>query len=644
MNSAFIHKIIHKIRTFCIQYSTSLLLLTIILPGLYLRLHHLHRQNLDPDELQWQKRGRYMLRKLSEHDWIGATAPLRHPGIIPALLNGTAFFLLSTDQMPVLIPFKKVDPIIACRLPFTIIGTLTGVFMFLWGKKLVPPLAAYTAAFLIACDPHSIALSRKIHLDATLTFFIILSLLAFLIAEKHHSIRWKIFSSLLLGCALLTKITGLLLIPALLSVHFLYCALLQRKQHTLHALFMTLLYDILWACGGILIYLTFFTALWKKIDSATPWIQAHTPLFTLLTTVYAFLDKIPFCSIIMISLIIHLVLWRIGHQQLNHDYATAAWIKRINLAILTITIFVFVIKIYKNPLLHYLFQLKKDEGLLLKRKLSEYKYYFGTISTRAPWFHYPLFSLVSISEGFILLWIAGMSTILARMWRTAQTTLSDWVFICYPVIMMTILSFSAIKAGRYINSIVPCYAFIAGIGCSALWIWIQTYHQHVRGFFVPLKIKRLGALLCLFCLFAYSFHTAHAINPEYILYYNVLAGGPAGMDTLNTITGPAGHREVIKYLKKVVKPYDNILAYGVYKSVLSYYWYDLKPSIPCVTINGKFRFSDADYLVVFRKAEQVMQNKKMISFLQNTTPLHTVRIQGINAAKIYCLKKGNKGT
>lgn len=100
------------------------------------------------------------------------------------------------------------------RLPLAIVNALAVVIGYVLLHRLFRADIALLAGIMWATSPFMIAHSRVLHLDALLTSFIALSVLALLVAmrdDDHKSVPWVIASGVCAGLALLTKAPSFIL-------------------------------------------------------------------------------------------------------------------------------------------------------------------------------------------------------------------------------------------------------------------------------------------------------------------------------------------------------------------------------------------------------------------------------------------------
>jgi hypothetical protein len=103
------------------------------------------------------------------------------------------------------------------RLPLAVANSLAVALGYLLLRRLVRPATALLGALMWALSPFLIAHGRLLHLDALLTSFMALSLLALLVAltgdRRPAVLRWFVLSGFFGGLAFLTKAPSLLLLP-----------------------------------------------------------------------------------------------------------------------------------------------------------------------------------------------------------------------------------------------------------------------------------------------------------------------------------------------------------------------------------------------------------------------------------------------
>jgi 4-amino-4-deoxy-L-arabinose transferase-like glycosyltransferase len=129
---------------------------------------------LDPDE----GRNAEIAREMSEsNDYV-----LPHLNGLPYIDKPVLFFAVGAGFMEVLGPTS-----LAARLP-ALLFTLGTLALMAWhGRRIFGPGGGWIAAIATAATPLTLAFSRTVIFDSTLTFFVTLSLLAFFYAFDAHA-------------------------------------------------------------------------------------------------------------------------------------------------------------------------------------------------------------------------------------------------------------------------------------------------------------------------------------------------------------------------------------------------------------------------------------------------------------------------
>jgi hypothetical protein len=113
------------------------------------------------------------------------------------------------------------------RLPFILLAGLLGLAIYLWGRRLVGETAAFAALFLYLVDPTITAHSFIAGTDLGLAAFTIFFLMGFWNYLIRPSWPLMLISGALLGLALVTKFSAVLLLP--IAGLLMFAALLARR-------------------------------------------------------------------------------------------------------------------------------------------------------------------------------------------------------------------------------------------------------------------------------------------------------------------------------------------------------------------------------------------------------------------------------
>src|SRR5262245_4240877 len=199
--------------------STLLAAIAIFLLALAPRALALGRFVTIDEAYHWFERARLFLGAVRAGDWA-ATNLIGHPGVTTMWLGtlgvaahqALAAWGMATWPDPELLRFML-------RLPVAVVTSLCIALAYLLLRRLLPMRVALLAALLWAGDPFLVAHSQLLHVDALLTSFITLTVLAALLAFGldgiSESVRWPwlIASAIAGGLALLTKSPAIILLP-----------------------------------------------------------------------------------------------------------------------------------------------------------------------------------------------------------------------------------------------------------------------------------------------------------------------------------------------------------------------------------------------------------------------------------------------
>lgn len=169
----------------------------------------------------WEGRVARFAAALSQADWA-ATNQTGHPGVTTMWLGALGRWIALQLGAPPPGPGEGAIYLSYLRLPVAAVNALAVGAGYLLLRRLVRPPVACLAALLWALSPFLIAHGRLLHLDALLTSFCTLSLLALLAATQPcgtpgstRSGSWALLiaSGVFAGLGLLTKAPALILPP-----------------------------------------------------------------------------------------------------------------------------------------------------------------------------------------------------------------------------------------------------------------------------------------------------------------------------------------------------------------------------------------------------------------------------------------------
>lgn len=154
----------------------------------------------------WSVRTVRFMRALQEADFAN-TYQSHHPGVTLMWIVGLVWWAFDLLRTPIQLHPEKIQIAV---WPIVLFGSWVAAATYPLLKRLLGHSlrsAGFFAAALLASEPLWIAHSRNSHLDVLATGFAWLAILSALIAKREHRIRWAIGCGLLLGLALLSKIS-----------------------------------------------------------------------------------------------------------------------------------------------------------------------------------------------------------------------------------------------------------------------------------------------------------------------------------------------------------------------------------------------------------------------------------------------------
>ena len=180
------------------------------------------------DGATWLNRSVTFVQALKGRDFSETyTAP--HPGVTVTALSGLSLgayvqaslasrgenFNSLGEETETYAGFVKRFPyvFVFAKLPIALLTACCVVLILVLLWQIIGPGPALVAAVVLATDPFLVAHSRLVHLDATLALLMSSSMLAFIHALLFRK-RWSCLGSGFLGgCALLTRLSALFLLP-----------------------------------------------------------------------------------------------------------------------------------------------------------------------------------------------------------------------------------------------------------------------------------------------------------------------------------------------------------------------------------------------------------------------------------------------
>ena len=225
---------------------------------------------LTVDEPAYAEQARTLLVAASKADWA-ATNQIASPGAT-AMLTGAIGLVArylwlgmkgaSLQDFATSLPLHPVAPRLlpALRLPFALITSLSVLGVYGLARKLFDGKVALLSAVLLALDPFYLAYSRLIVLDAFMSIFMFLSLLAFLLfRQKGRSWLYLLISALAGGLAIATRSPAFILMPVAVVLSLLSLTTSDGRWRRALSLAMAL---AVWAGLVGLVFCLLWPAMW----------------------------------------------------------------------------------------------------------------------------------------------------------------------------------------------------------------------------------------------------------------------------------------------------------------------------------------------------------------------------------------------
>jgi 4-amino-4-deoxy-L-arabinose transferase-like glycosyltransferase len=200
---------------------TALLCLLIFCLALVPRVVGLADFLTTDEAYHWIERTERFAAALAEGRWA-ATNQTGHPGVTLMWLGSLGLHIERTAiNLGWVAPPDRLQHLAWLRLVPATFHALVLVLAYLMLRRLLSPTVALVAALLWATSPYLVAHGRLLHLDATLTDFVTLALLATMLAcRSSQSLPWLLAAGCATGLALLTKGPALIALPVLGLVLF----------------------------------------------------------------------------------------------------------------------------------------------------------------------------------------------------------------------------------------------------------------------------------------------------------------------------------------------------------------------------------------------------------------------------------------
>jgi len=606
--------------------TAALLGLLVLVTASVPRLYDLSGSSLNSDELLWIDRGAHMFEMLRTGQLLGATEHLGHPGATTAFLVGHFSNWLGRGASGA--GLGLMDPVAAARLPMAVLGVLACVLLFFVGRKIWPERVAFLAALFLASDPVHVGLSRLVHVDGCLTFFFMMTVLAYTAGEIGGDWRWKAASGLFFGCAILTK-TPAFLLPGLLLV---WKAVVWLKKGKARGAIIGP-GDVACVMLGYLMYTICFTRTWLEPASVF-WIKSGTGYapYEMMRAVCLFLQRVPVAEAAVALLVVcRLVAWRRTEDRgglrglLFPRGATWRWLGIAALALLWL-------RLFPNQVQNTVILLKRTGRMGFVGETMPGKVLGGF---HAPPYYYPLLLSVRLSVLLVVSVVTGLGVALRRVMADRKLAARAMIPVVAAVGFIVFLSAGRRVAMRYILPAVPFICLLGAIGLDAAAEGVgrlldPNRRAGARAFLGGVCVLLvLGVQVTSLCFYA----------PNYYLFFNKFIGGPGPASEHMVVGWGEGYKEVTSALKELSPAKEiNVTVLGEL-SPIRFYWDHGSPPADAKANIGNRAPDEADYVIVILNIVQTRPRTSILERLEGRRPIHTVNLKGVDLAWIYSHEK-----
>lgn len=194
-----------------------------------------------------------------------------------------------------------------------------------------------------------------------------------------------------------------------------------------------------------------------------------------------------------------------------------------------------------------------------------------------------------------------------------------------------ILSIATTKIDRYISVIFPELALLAAVGWLSIAAWVKNRWQK---FFLGFGQAPAGTKTALLLLIG-QFAIALPAIPYYITYYNPLLGGTRTAQHIFAIGQGEGLDLAARWLNQSAHAKDTVAA-SWHDSAFAAYFHGHTLPIPKYRQPDPQPWLPAHRLVLYQnQLQRQLPEPEMVTYFTAQPPLHIVRLDGIDYARIY---------
>ena len=249
---------------------------------------------ITPDELIWVYRSVQFREALLHGQWAD-TLTTGHPGVTTMWLGAAGIsvqlwlrpFSHTPYQWITQLAYYNPDNMVAyaqlshfltaARLAIVTVNSLGIVAIYNLAQRVFGRWSAILIAVFLALDPFVAGLSGLLHVDALMTTFTTLSLLALAswVKDNGRFPHYLILAALATGLAILSKSPALLLLPFTALIFFLNTALDSSNKNLHIPITKTFRDGIIWLAICLVTFFVLFPALWSGPATAVELITSN---------------------------------------------------------------------------------------------------------------------------------------------------------------------------------------------------------------------------------------------------------------------------------------------------------------------------------------------------------------------------------
>lgn len=610
--------------------SSIFIIIVLALVTMAPRVSSLHSHWTSSDEDWWIGKSFGFLVALHRGDFQ-ETVSAYHPGVITMWVGAATLwpkyrnllFMFDDEKQEVesaqALAIVSVENLRRTRFGIAILSTAAILMAFHLMRRLLGSKIALVASLLIAFDPTYLMETRRIHVDAPMTSFLVLTILSLIIyMEFPHKRGYLLFSGLTFGIACLSKAPSMILVLYLPLLFALYSGL-QVSHGGPYSQYNTagLLHSLLvWTGAACLVVIGLWPALW------TAKIRLGVITFPIL--------------FVVIPPLIAITIW--SYRQLVYRSAKSSYenIRNGRSRRLVITLLCFIgLCLVLVTVLTSTDRLIPEIREALATPHNFPQMFLGNVVYDPGVFFYPIMATIYATPSILILFVVGVIMIWARRDQIKNSKMSR-VFLglsIFIVLYITCMSLGAKKFSRYILPIYPIFDILAAMSlCALVELMRRRFGSGVVNKKYSSHLSLLGKPTTGFAIISaillYQVLSTLSLHPHYGSYYNRL--WPNQLITKTTLMGRGvGVEKAANYLNQKNREEDIIVRASFVGGDSLRHYFDGRMQPLDVLLPDNTNVYDFIYV------HDVQLGAVDEKSYGNRMPEHTVTVNNIDFAKIY---------